>query len=204
MAAVAEVPKTTTPEADARLFTLFFACTTCAGGLVVEVECSRSTPQLLPNLNGNFEAAARAHGVTIKRIYPRPQSIKPPDHVPETADRAFTQAKDNQVRGNGDAAGAMYRKAIDVATRALDPVHASRPLASRIDALADAGRLTKSLQEWAHEIRLDGNDATHGDEELLPAEVAQLGAFTELFLTYTFTLPARVAARRKTGKDEGE
>jgi hypothetical protein len=42
------------------------------------------------------------------------------------------------------------------------------------------------MKEWAHQIRLDANDATHDPEEFSK----KLQVFTEMFLTYAFTLPA--------------
>jgi len=90
----------------------------------------------------------------------------------------------------------MYRKALDLATRQLDENLAGKNLAPRIDALHKAGRLTDDLKEWAHLIRLDGNQGAHDDDELSDDEIAQLASFTELFLTYTFTLPAQVAVRK--------
>lgn len=90
----------------------------------------------------------------------------------------------------------MFRKAIDVATRELDPSTAGKLLAQRINLLADSGKLTEDLKEWAHLIRLDGNQGAHDDEELTTAEIEQLQEFTRLFLIYTVTLPAQVLARK--------
>jgi len=90
----------------------------------------------------------------------------------------------------------MFRKSIDAATRDLDPSLAGKMLAKRIDLLAQAGKLTPDLKEWAHLIRLDGNQGAHDDEELSAAEIEQLEEFTKLFLIYTFTLPAQVLKRK--------
>jgi len=114
--------------------------------------------------------------------------------------RAFEQGADNARRKNTDAAAAMYRKALDVSTRELDPSLASKNLASRIDALHAAGRLTTDLKEWAHLIRLDGNAGAHDEEELSDEEITQLASFTDLFLTYTFTLPVQVMLRKEAAE----
>ncbi|WP_428992855.1 DUF4145 domain-containing protein [Stenotrophomonas maltophilia] len=98
----------------------------------------------------------------------------------------------------------MYRKALDVATRELDSNLAGKNLAPRIDALHKAGKLTDDLKDWAHLIRLDGNQGAHDDDELTREEVAQLASFTELFLTYAFTLPAQVAARKAAAVPSSE
>ncbi len=92
----------------------------------------------------------------------------------------------------------MSRKTVDVATKELmkDEAAKIKDLAPRIDALARAGRLTEDLRAWAHQIRLDGNDAVHGDS-FTKEQAEELLDFTELFLTYVYTLPARLAARKK-------
>lgn len=86
----------------------------------------------------------------------------------------------------------MFRKALDISTRELDQQLANKNLKPRIDALFNAGRLTSDLKDWAHQIRLDGNEGAHDEEELTPDQIRQLARFTELFLIYTFTLPAAV------------
>ncbi|KIJ00528.1 hypothetical protein ST27_10250 [Xanthomonas phaseoli pv. phaseoli] len=90
----------------------------------------------------------------------------------------------------------MFRKALDLATRELDATLAGKTLVTRINALEAAGKLTSDLKEWAHLIRLDGNNGAHDDEELPADQIEQLRMFTELFLVYTFTLPADVRARK--------
>jgi hypothetical protein len=52
------------------------------------------------------------------------------------------------------------------------------------------------MKEWAHEIRLLGNDAAHEEDPFTPPEAESLQAFTQLFLTYAFTLPGMLAARK--------
>lgn len=52
------------------------------------------------------------------------------------------------------------------------------------------------MKDWAHQIRIDGNDAAHDEKPFAQEEAAQLLEFVRLLLTYVFTLPAQVAARR--------
>lgn len=60
--------------------------------------------------------------------------------------------------------------------------------------LAKEGLITKDMQEWAHKIRLEGNEAIHELEEPTKEQAVELQLFTELMLTYLFTLPAKVRA----------
>jgi hypothetical protein len=91
-------------------------------------------------------------------------------------------------------AAAGFRKVIDIATLALDPTLKSRQnLEQRIDALYEAGKLSAGLRGLAHVIRLDGNEEVHEPDLTDEAEASQLKDFTELFLTYVFTMPAAVS-----------
>lgn len=56
--------------------------------------------------------------------------------------------------------------------------------------------LTPDLQEWAHQVRLGGNDAAHDEEPFTKEEAEELLDFTELYLTYVYTLPGRLAERK--------
>lgn len=50
--------------------------------------------------------------------------------------------------------------------------------------------------EWANQIRFWGNNAAHEDEPFTEEDARQMGEFTELFLTYLFTLPEKLAKAR--------
>lgn len=91
----------------------------------------------------------------------------------------------------------MFRKCLESATKILDSTLASKALVKRIDALAEAGRLTTELASWAHEIRLGGNEAAHEDEPFTVEEAQDLRNFIENFLRYAFTLPSAVKRRSK-------
>jgi Domain of unknown function (DUF4145) len=73
-----------------------------------------------------------------------------------------------------------------------------RNLGPRIDALAKAGRLTNDLQKWAHHVRLEGNDAAHDEDPFTGPEAEELLDFTELFLTYVYSLPGRLKDKMKS------
>lgn len=131
-------------------------------------------------------------------VYPELEKTAVPEHVPETVARPFIQAVESKVAGHYDAAGAMYRKALDVGLKAIDPKLKGK-LYDRIEKLAAENKLTPSLKDWAHEIRLDGNDASHDEAAFTKTEADEMHAFTQLVLTYLFTLPEKV---RLKGKNE--
>lgn len=178
--------------------TAAFACNRCNEVLCVSFLHPRSNSAWVTSLPyGDFDATAANMNSTIVSEYPQKERLEAPESISITVQKPFLQGLDNAQRGNHDAAAAMFRKALEAATRELDPTTANKPLAKRIDLLADSGKLTADLKEWAHLIRLDGNQGVHDDEELSSAEIEQLKEFTRLFLIYTFTLPAQVRARKE-------
>lgn len=97
-----------------------------------------------------------------------------------------------QSRGNSDLldfAGSAYRKTLEFALAHLDD-DSDKNLNWRINSLVSQGILVKPMGDFAHRIRLLGNEATHN--EITLAELGQLRLFTQLFLQYTFTLPAMI------------
>jgi len=87
----------------------------------------------------------------------------------------------------------MFRKVIDVATKELGATKGK--LQPRIDELAAKHAITPAMQEWAHAIRLDGNEAAHEEEPFDKETCEALKSFTELFLMYAFTLPGMLKER---------
>lgn len=173
-----------------------FSCNGCGELLCLSMFHEAQDLRWINQTVGDFNEVAQSHGVVVASEYPEHLIPTAPEGVSQTVARAFIQGVDNARHGNADAAAAMFRKAMDVATREIDQSLARKNLAPRIDALASAGKLTSDLQEWAHLIRLDGNQGAHDDDELSEEEISQLQEFTRLFLTYTFTLPSQIKAKK--------
>lgn len=148
---------------------------------------------------GDFDIGMQqSHHWRIHLEYPEAKAVTAPEHISAAVRRCFLQAGEAALRNHFDAAGSMYRKSIDLATKELDINLAGKLLFQRINALHAAGKLTDDLKEWAHQVRLDGNDATHEEEELTVDDIKTLASFSELFLTYTFTLPRKIAVLKAT------
>jgi hypothetical protein len=118
-----------------------------------------------------------------------------PDHVPDDVARVFTQARDAHNRTSFDLAAMGYRRALEVALKAIAP-DLKGQLGPRIDQLAKQNILTPAMKEWADDTRILGNEATHDPPEPTPENVEQLFLFVESLLEYLFTLPERVRLRR--------
>lgn len=56
--------------------------------------------------------------------------------------------------------------------------------------------LTPDMKEWAHEIRLGGNDAAHEEKPFTKQEAERLYTFSLLVFNYLFMLPGMLAEAR--------
>lgn len=194
---VAEVPHARKSNEAPGAFSLAFSCNSCFELVGLLIKSTAGNKSFAGGKTGNIATLLNSErSYILRKVYPARDKAEAPEHVSESVARCYVQAADNASRKNADAAGAMYRKCIDLATKELDPTLAGKKLAARIDALHAKGALTAGLKDWAHAIRLDGNDASHEPDELTPDEVEQLGSFTDLFLRYSFTLPKQVEMRK--------
>ena len=126
-------------------------------------------------------------------ISPTPFDATAPEYTPASVANFFGQGMDN-LHGNWDAAGTMFRKALDVGLKAKFPdISRTLSLFQRIEKAEETGGLTPELAEWAHQIRLDGNDAAHEEEPFSKEDAENLHTFTDLVFRYLFTLPGMLA-----------
>ena len=180
------------PLLGARHGSTLATCGICRGGLTL----------LSYALNSNAHIDIVQHEVgfpgnafEILETWPR-FTGECPANVPSNVRSFYNQGLENIGNGHWDAAGAMFRKSLDVATKTLAPDKRSKRLYDRITELVTDGRLTAPMGEWAHEIRLDGNDSVHDDEPESEQDAKIMHRYTEALLTYTFTLPAMDEANR--------
>lgn len=132
--------------------------------------------------------------------WPKPDIKDAPDYISPNVNRIFQQAEANKAQKNWDAAGIMYRKVLETATKELGAdLKNEGNLMKRIDLLAANGRLTKDLAEWAHQVRIIGNETAHEECEPEAKDVLDLANLTRMLLVYLFELPGRVAVMRDQG-----
>ena len=130
---------------------------------------------------------------------PEPPNTGAPTHTPGNVALFFEQAMDNLPK-NWDAAGSMFRKALDTGLKSKFPEITGK-MSARINEAAAQQKLTPELAEWAHQIRLDGNDAAHEEEPFEEEDAKKLCDFTRLVFYYLFTLPGMLEkSQNKTGE----
>lgn len=135
-------------------------------------------------------------------ILPTPPENDAPESSPDAVKRAFHQGSSSRNIGNYDAACGMYRKTMELALKAFSPDIEAWKIEKRIDKMAAENRITPELQTWAHELRLDGNDAMHGDEEATREMADQMHDFCKFLLIYLYTLPAQVKVAKQRRAEE--
>lgn len=161
------------------------------------LQCGVCGEGVIARLLGDVSGWMNGRGsITIDAVYPSRSSPQSPEFTPDNVRTFYLQGMDNLARKNFDAAGSMFRKTLDTALKALHP-EGRGTLAKRIDELPAEKGATPAMREWAHHIRALGNDAAHEDDPFSESDAQSVQAFTELFLTYAFTLPERLVARKR-------
>jgi hypothetical protein len=120
-----------------------------------------------------------------------------PGHLSAAVARSLRQAEDNFRREDSEEASAtMYRRAIDLAIKEIAP-DLKGDLMPRILALVEDGRLPAAMGDWAHQVRIVGNDGAHDIEGVNRTDLEAARGFTDAFLRYLITLPKDVEERRR-------
>lgn len=126
------------------------------------------------------------------QIWPKAEAISAPEGVPEKVARNYVEADKARRMQLWNPACATYRRCMELALKAFAPDVEAWKLEKRIDKLAKENRITPALQEWAHELRLDGNEALHGDEDATKEMADQMHHLAYFLLTYLYTLPEQI------------
>ncbi|MFT8245187.1 DUF4145 domain-containing protein [Roseomonas sp. BN140053] len=174
-------------EKGHNIFNALMVCGNCDAGVVALVQGASILNWIGAN---SHKSDAR-----LVRYWPEPEEPSLPKFLPENVKRAFAQAQDNILRRHWEAAGIMFRKSLENGLKLLHP-EGKGTLQRRIENLPIETGVTPTMREWADEIRSLGNDAAHEETEFTEAEAKALQAFTEVFLTYAFTLPGQLKARK--------
>jgi len=137
------------------------------------------------------------------RQWPEPQSPNIPNYLPDDVAAVYEEAQRLlHLKADGavfyEPAMHSYRRALDLATKHL--TGSDKHIRVRIKKLFEDGLIPETLSDLAHHVRIGGNDAAH--DAPMPINIAKeeahdLAEFTELFLTYTFSLPNRIDERNE-------
>ena len=124
-------------------------------------------------------------------------SFESPDHVPDNISNVVEEANSCLASQCFNAAGAMYRLALDLATKELLPEEGEpsakvrRNLGLRMPWLFGQAALSRDLQPLAECLQQDGNDGAH-DGTLSKDDAEDLQDFCFELLRRLYTEPERL------------
>lgn len=179
------------PSQHTKRWNVYFQCNNCGGGLIVDA--FTMTSENPKSIFGDFKLNTIFH---ISDILPK--SIVPdiPENLPENVRKSFTDAVLILKQAPTPSCSA-FRRTLEIALKSLGTEeekeqNKSLKLYERIEKLAKENKITPALKEWAHKLRLDGNDAIHEETEMTVDDAEQMQLFTKYLLIYLFTLPTQV------------
>jgi len=175
---------------------VFLACQSCMRGSIYDGQ-----PQGNPLEQSGALDISRSYGREPVLVHVASPLL--PATVPERVANLFKEAAICRRSHHYEAAGAIFRKTIDVATKhlfAIDPRLAERKpadaLRSRIKALGELRILDQEVVELADVAALDGNDAVHDIDPYTAQEAEALEDLTSDLLDRLFIRPAKLEAVR--------
>lgn len=155
---------------------------------------------LCPRCNAPFLIKQSRYGVpgefeTIVSetvLYPASSRL-PIDGIPDPVNRAYQQALRCFSASSYEASALMCRRCLEALCKSFAAI--GKSLQARLDALYAMEVIDKRLTQWAHGVRVIGNEAAHDtDAELSMDDARDALDFTEALLMYVFALNARFAA----------
>ena len=119
--------------------------------------------------------------------------------VPDNIGKDFREALRCRWIEAYKATVTMCRRAIQASCleQAADK---DKKLVAQIDELASKGVITKPLKDFAHEVRLEGNDGAHPDadglNEVAAKDADDIIEFTREYLHHVYVMPAKLRDRK--------
>lgn len=168
---------------------LYVGAATCAAcghivAFVADVARTNANPM---SLDGNIEP-----DFFVAKIWPEREKPVAPAHTPPSVAKRYLEGEDAFARGNWNSAVAMYRSALDIATKGMDGVPNGVTFFKRLEWLHENHKITPDVKNWADHVRVEGNGALHDPDEFDASDAKALRFFTEMFLRYVFELPGAV------------
>ncbi len=147
-----------------------------------------------------FGIPAEFETVTDEKIlYPSEKNLQL-DGVPNIIRSTYDQAARSFSASLFEPCVLMCRKCLEATCRNLGAK--GHDLNTELQGLFDGGHIDSRLLNWAHEIRLIGNEAAHDpDTKVSKRDARDALDFTEAILIYIFSLTSRFEAFRARRDD---
>jgi hypothetical protein len=122
-------------------------------------------------------------------LYPSESKLLP-EALPENVKTAYDQAARSLHVSLFEPCVLMSRKCLEAICKILNAN--GRDLSKRLAKLHEAGHIDSRLLNWAHQVRLIGNEAAHDiDAPITKEDARDVFDFTEAILIYVFSLTKR-------------
>lgn len=179
-------------------WTTLFICPSCRGGVVVEIADAGTGIDPMSHPSEMRQPMQNMPGKKfgIVNIYPKPIATEVPSHLPERVAKTLREGCEILTQSPTGACS-LFRKTLEIALKDLSPEIEAWKLEKRIDKMAAQHLITPSIQEWAHQLRLDGNEALHESEDPTIDDARQMESLTRFVLMYVYTLPGQIAEARQ-------
>jgi len=164
-------------------------CGACSGPICFDAKPNSPNISGHPPTNqpGNIEPL-----YLVLTIWPTRTDPTAPDHTPGPVKARYLEGEDAFSRKKWNSAVAMYRSALDIATKGMDGVPPNATFFHRLIWLHENHAITPDIRSWADHVRVEGNAALHDPDEFSEGDAKALRFFTEMFLRYVFELPGAV------------
>ena len=169
-------------------------CAHCKRPILAELDVDLDYLYALRDHVLNPEKLYAGTSPDIKNMWPSP--VPPYSHasLPEKVRVLFVDLQEMLKQGRSPAMIIGGCRA--VAENAVKELGGKgKDMHARIEDLKSKAIVNGVLADWAHNVRLGGNEALH-ELEGTAEEAAELVEFTKLFLQYTFEFPARIREAR--------
>jgi hypothetical protein len=178
-------------------FEMFMVCSNCNRG---SIYCGSPREDYLTS-KVDLESDGRSISKDPELLHPSLPERNA--DIPERINDLFMQAAACRRYGLDEAAGAMFRKTLDVATKLIYKTDSrladKRPadaLRNRIKALGQIGVLDQEVVDISDIAIVDGNDAAHDEDPYTSTESEALEELTVDILDRVFIRPAKIARMR--------
>ncbi len=169
------------------------ACPTCYQPMLFFFSCAFSQLEEIRKCAG-FDKRYNGPAPKLLKQYPEPQHAFDHPAIPERAAKLFTNLQDHMRQGlEPSMVVAGCRSTLEMALGSLGAE--GRTLIDRINDLHQKGVLTRVLADWAHQVRMEGNQAIH-EINATVEQADEMINFVRIFLEYAFVLPQRIAEKR--------
>jgi hypothetical protein len=194
------------------VYEVFGVCRNCLKSTVFVLE--QSDININDKIDHGYAGLTKLHG-SLNLFFRVPRyisirdtaSVAPPQHLPKSIEAAFKEAATCLVTECPNAAAAMFRLCLDLATRPLLPeknengLNATirRTLGLRLPWLFDNHLLPETLRGLSAAIKDDGNDGAHAGS-LTMQDAEDIADFAVALLERMFTEPKKLelAQERRT------